>query len=87
MFSNFCRDVLKILPWCLKTFAVAFTNFCRDVFKLLPWRLHTFAVAFKNFCRALPNHVLFDLKISLTTQNLNDLNKVNDDAFFLFVRY
>ena len=73
MFSNFCRDVLKILPWCLKTFAVAF--------------IQTFAVAFKNSCRALPNHVLFDLKISLTTQNLNDLYKVNDDAFFLIVRY
>ena len=61
---------------------MAFTHFCRGVYKLLPWRLQTFAVAFKNFCRALPNHVLFDLKISLTTQNLNDLNKVNDDAFF-----
>ena len=71
----------------IQTFAVAFTNFCRGVYKLLPWRLQTFAVAFKNSCRALPNHVLFDLKISLTTQNLNDLYKVNDDAFFLIVRY
>ena len=48
VFTNFCRDVHKFLPWCLQTiavitvltcsqtFAVMFTNFCREVHKLLP---------------------------------------------------
>ena len=43
MFTNFCRDVHKLLLRCSQTFAVMFTkfaamitNFCRDVDKLLP---------------------------------------------------
>ena len=53
MFTNFCRGVYKLLPWCLQTFAVVFTNFCRDVYKLLPWRLQTFAVVLTKFCRGV----------------------------------
>ena len=45
MFTNFCRDVHKLLPWCLQTIsAVMFSNFCRDVHELLPWISQTFTV-------------------------------------------
>ena len=53
VFTNICRDVHKLLPWCYKTFAVVFTNFCRGVKKHLPWCSQTFAVVLKNICRGV----------------------------------
>ena len=67
LFTNFCRDLRKLLPRCSQnfavtsiifcrvrcsqTFAVTFINFCRVIHKLLPWLLQTFAALFTNFCR------------------------------------